>query len=556
MSMRNRFYQLAMIAFLLMGGTQSVSAQGFLDKIGKAIEKGTKKLEKVNKKLEEVNKDLNELNPNKKVKEKRQKTSSNENNVNDDEDDDWSIESKLKGHPSNVFRYMVSHSEDVKKDFIQNYCEFKTTSSTKTITVDRLKDIQLGYFHDGRAFVNTPANGMLCIDTKGNIVKRWTRNDELTVIRTGGADYPKFDSGRFIILEKAEKYKYYGTAVIYDTNFNVIKRIPQVSSVTNYEDGVAIICKYTGKLPNTYEDAYIDINGNEIFQNLSRMANSSNSRLQSTDLRPLRDGLAAYAVKKGLLGASVWGFRDAKGNPITQPIYSQVQDFSNGMAAVLVEQDGQSKWGFIDTKGNMVIEPKYTKQPSQFDNCGLAMVCNKDGLCSFINKKGEIVSKTYEKITPFNNGRAIYTEYLTQGGEQEDNSYFSTYSGLTYLIDSNFNIVATLGRYLLNTSGYVDNGMHYFHKGSDINSNYSFERYSNYSIGTSFVNGQIYLNLDDISTGLLSKNGDVIIGGLTGFYSEGIAPVNHSHELNRSELYAGYVNEKGEWIIQFKENDF
>ena len=60
--MRNRFCQFVMITFLLMGGTQLVSAQGFLDKLGKAIDNGTKKLEKVNKKLEKVNKDLNERN--------------------------------------------------------------------------------------------------------------------------------------------------------------------------------------------------------------------------------------------------------------------------------------------------------------------------------------------------------------------------------------------------------------------------------------------------------------------------------------------------------------
>ena len=54
MRTRNRFCQFVMIAFLLMGGTQSVSAQGFLDKLGKAIEKGGKALEKVNKGLDDV----------------------------------------------------------------------------------------------------------------------------------------------------------------------------------------------------------------------------------------------------------------------------------------------------------------------------------------------------------------------------------------------------------------------------------------------------------------------------------------------------------------------
>ncbi len=47
-------YQLTMVAFLLTSGVQTTSAQGFLDKIGKAIEKGNKTLEKVNKGLEGV----------------------------------------------------------------------------------------------------------------------------------------------------------------------------------------------------------------------------------------------------------------------------------------------------------------------------------------------------------------------------------------------------------------------------------------------------------------------------------------------------------------------
>ncbi len=40
-------YQYAMIALLLTGGTQSVSSQGFLDKLGKAIEKGGKALDDI-----------------------------------------------------------------------------------------------------------------------------------------------------------------------------------------------------------------------------------------------------------------------------------------------------------------------------------------------------------------------------------------------------------------------------------------------------------------------------------------------------------------------------
>lgn len=547
MMMHTKLYHLALVALLLTGGPQEASAQGFLKKVGNAINKGTKELEKVNKKL-------NELNPNKKNTDKQRKASENVKleEYTEQELPVWEKKNTPKGHTSNMYEYMDDH-----KALAKDYCQFRTTASTKTITVDHLNGIQLGYFHDGRAFVHTSANGMMCIDQKGNIIKQWSRGDELTGINTfDGVDYPKFDSGRFIIVEKEEKYKYYGTAVIYDTNFNVIKRIPQVSSVSNFEGGIAIISKYTGKLIKSTEDAYIDINGNEVFPNLSKMANATDYCLQNTDIRPLREGIAAYAVKKDFMGGSLWGFRDGKGNIITQPIYLQVQDFSNGMAAVLVNMEGVNKWGFIDTKGNMVIPPKYTNQPSQFDNCGLAMVCNKDGLCSFINKKGETVSKTYSDITPFYNGHALYTEYLMDGAN--NNGKWAIHSGedQTYLIDSKFNIVATLGKNIIHANEHGDNGMHFFKKGYDIINNNKFERYADYSIGTSFTNGQIYLNLGPNGTGLLSQNGDLIIGGLTGYFSEGLAPVNNTHEFSRDSMYAGYVNEKGEWIIQFKENEF
>ena len=98
----------------------------------------------------------------------------------------------------------------------------------------------------------------------------------------------------------------------------------------------------------------------------------------------------------------------------------------------------------------------------------------------------------------------------------------------------------------------------FFNKGFNYLDYYKFERYANYDNDSFFINGQIYLRLPQSNSwsGLLSENGDILIGGLTGFFSDGLAPVNHSNGFDRNKLYAGYVNQKGEWIIQFKENDF
>lgn len=552
--MWNNIIRMTLCFLLMTGGVQTVSAQGLLNKIGKAIGKGAQTLEKVNKGLEEVTKNT-PLSTKNQQKQNEGNRNVYEDNNGEYEDEPTKEKRNPKGHVSNIYKFL---SENDYGGITENFAQFKTTSATKVITLDDLFSINLGYFHDGRAFVYTSSNGVLCIDTKGNIIKEWKRNEaSIHFISADGADYPKFDSGRFILVEYDEKYKMYGTAVIYDKDFNVIKRIPKVSYATNFQDGVAIIHKWTGQIGFSCENAYIDINGNEILPKISALANAEKNLLMPRANRPLCEGRSAFAVPIGIMDQCLWGFRDEKGNIIAEAKYSKVQDFSNGLAAVETNENGVPKWGFIDKQGKMIIPPKYTIQPSKFDNCGLAMVINKDGLCSFINKTGETVSKTYSDITPFCNGRALYREYDNQAAGQSGKWAEHNNEDLTYLIDSKFNVVATIGVYTIGT--HADNGMNLFKKGFNDIDNYKFERYAEFGTnGTFFVNGQIYLNLigDDARSGLMSDNGDVVIGGLSGFFSEGLAPVNKTHELSRNKMYAGYVNEKGEWIIQFKENDF
>lgn len=548
--MKNKLI-ICLLAFALMG--DGVDAQSYLKKMNDALNKASSKIDKAAQKLDGG-------------KKKKEKTPSSGEDSSKPKSNagsaysQYSTEKKadtieILGHLSNMYKTIKDDPSGIDA-LIKEYGQFKVTPTTKTVALDDKAGLLLGYFHDGRAFVRTPVNGMLCIDQNGNIIKQWNKDDETTnILMRGGAEYPKFDSGRFIIVEheNPKEYKFYGTAVIYDTNFKVIKRIPNVQWVSNYENGVAIITKYSKDALRSSKTAFVDINGNEIMPQIASLINSKNQQPKASSNRPLCDGLSAFVIPGGLLEESVWGFRDAKGNVIVKPVYKKVQDFSNGMAAVLLNVNGVDKWGFIDTKGNMVIQPKYTIEPSQFDVCGLAMVVDKDAMCSFINKNGETVGKSYADVTPFYQGRAIFTEYADQ--DITSGKWASHNNGdRTFLIDSDFNIVATLGE----TVFYASNpgtGMKYFIK--CLNENDSFLRYSLYNIGNSFVNGKMYIDIKGEYVALLNETGDISICGITGFFSEGLAPVNYvPSAINDKRKAVGYVNENGEWIIKFEENNF
>ena len=56
-----------------------------------------------------------------------------------------------------------------------------------------------------------------------------------------------------------------------------------------------------------------------------------------------------------MVEAELYGFIDKEGNWIVEPRFESAYSFSEGMAAVRLDDN----WGYIDSNGNMVIEPKY-----------------------------------------------------------------------------------------------------------------------------------------------------------------------------------------------------
>ncbi|MCC5911646.1 MAG: WG repeat-containing protein [Clostridiaceae bacterium] len=80
-----------------------------------------------------------------------------------------------------------------------------------------------------------------------------------------------------------------------------------------------------------------------------------------------------------------WGFVDENNNFIISPKYDDVKAFSEGLAAVEMNE----LWGFIDREGIMIIEPQYIIVES-FEN-GVAGAADADFNFGFIDTEGNVV---------------------------------------------------------------------------------------------------------------------------------------------------------------------
>ena len=107
---------------------------------------------------------------------------------------------------------------------------------------------------------------------------------------------------------------------------------------------------------------------------------------------------------------SRWGFIDRTGKVVVETEYSQVDDFSEGMAAVKVGGTHSigGKYGFIDRTGRMVIAPRFEKAKHFREGRAAVLL---DGKWGFINREGKIcVAPRYEWVWDFSEGLAAFRE--------------------------------------------------------------------------------------------------------------------------------------------------
>lgn len=103
------------------------------------------------------------------------------------------------------------------------------------------------------------------------------------------------------------------------------------------------------------------IDGKYQFYNSDLTENINEFKCEDIDVLT-DDGLVAYQGDNGL-----WGYVDLEGNIVIEPQYQQAKSFSNGLAAVCMN----NKWGYINKNNYLVIDYQYL-------SCGY---CSGGGIC-------------------------------------------------------------------------------------------------------------------------------------------------------------------------------
>jgi hypothetical protein len=106
-----------------------------------------------------------------------------------------------------------------------------------------------------------------------------------------------------------------------------------------------------------------------------------------------------------------YGYIDTTGAMVIEPQFDSALPFSEGMAAVVMWEDGGPRWGFIDKTGTVVVPAQYQLCPGPFSG-GLCAVTVDDRLAGgkiqneYIDKTGAVVLGPFERSTSFSDGLA------------------------------------------------------------------------------------------------------------------------------------------------------
>lgn len=111
-----------------------------------------------------------------------------------------------------------------------------------------------------------------------------------------------------------------------------------------------------------------------------------------------REGLAKYT------GAG-WGFIDRSGRIVIPAKYTEVGDFSEGLA--FVAETERQRYGYINKEGELVIPRRFT-YASDFHE-GLALVILRSVRYAFIDRTGKVVlqSRDWQGVDRFSEGLAV-----------------------------------------------------------------------------------------------------------------------------------------------------
>lgn len=228
-----------------------------------------------------------------------------------------------------------------------------------------------------------------------------------------------------------------------------------------------------------------------------------------------------------------WGYMNASGKVVINPKYDWAEEFSEGMAAVMLDD----KYGYINEKGEVIIDIVYDHvggigeygslyEDSKFRN-GLIGAYNNNKYY-MLNKDGKIVTKDY-----------IDKSFSSQELMLADGSDLSQFS--TYAYDQYYSLSEERSIYKdINNEkyGYVD-------AEGNVIIEAQFDWAGRFSEGLAAV-------VKDNLLGFINKEGKLVIDyqfddnlGEPVVFSEGLVAVKKDGKY-------GYINKKGKFVIENK----
>ncbi len=492
MQLKSNYLKIVFFA-LLFSVAGNVPAQGFLDKVNKAVDKASKKVDKAIEKTDQAlgtDKKTQENNPS-------QPTNQTQGNTSQPVEKQESTQVKKTATSNNSnLTPTTSQTPQVISPHI--------TSKTKIIEVYNAKDVNITDFSDNVCFVrDNKTKNWAIMDTLGNFVTDYKFNFSIY------EDVPYFSNNVCVISGSLNGYK--NGVVLINTKGEVIKHLPDISKLSNFIDGIAtgFLSVLDKKNSTTYKNIYItkivylNTKGEIIFPDLSVVVPDRSALKRSF---PYKNGLAIYYDYQ----KNKWGYINSSGKIIIPATYNNVHSFSEGLAAV---QNNDGLWGYIDVTGKTKINFSYSNEPTNFSE-GIALIKKRSeehAPYCMIDTTGKIVFQNIVYTTSFYKGKAYIHSKLP------NENY------VTALIDHGFNILK----------------------------NFKPDKFSIYDI--SFGNGFIYSNQYGIH--VITEFGDILIDGLDSYFYCGLARCKYTDDRYKIGTY-GFINTKGELVFYFKEPAF
>lgn len=206
------------------------------------------------------------------------------------------------------------------------------------------------------ARMNPVYDGVFSVEENGllsfylaNGAKRITN----TMLRSISASEGSRFSGNSVMTQSKDKKGSYYPFVILHRNGTMKELYPERISATNFADGLARVAMNDHQF--MAHSFFIDENGKKVLSqyNYDQQRKGSGGGATTVEVKPVVEGLRPFYSRND----RKWGYLDAKGNTVIKPQFSSARCFSEGYAAVtLQDANGNSRVAFIDKSGKVTYD--------------------------------------------------------------------------------------------------------------------------------------------------------------------------------------------------------